>query len=53
MQTNPKTDPWQALFRLSRESGYTMLNLEVFVLGYGVAMLAGARALHQRGLKGW
>jgi len=31
----------------------TMLNLEVFVLGYGVAMLAGAKALRQRGLKGW
>ena len=29
------------------------LNLEVFVLGYGVAMLAGAKALRQRGLKGW
>jgi cellulose synthase/poly-beta-1,6-N-acetylglucosamine synthase-like glycosyltransferase len=31
----------------------TGLNLEVFVLGYGVAMLAGAKALRQRGLKGW
>lgn len=31
----------------------TMLNLEVFVLGYGVAMLAGAKALRQRGLNGW
>jgi hypothetical protein len=31
----------------------TMLNLEVFVLGYGVAMLAGAKALSQRGLSGW
>ena len=31
----------------------TMLNAEVFVLGYGVAMLAGAKALRQRGLKGW
>jgi len=31
----------------------TVLNLEVFVLGYGVAMLAGAKALCQRGLKGW
>lgn len=31
----------------------TVLNLEVFVLGYGVAMLAGAKALHPRGLKGW
>jgi cellulose synthase/poly-beta-1,6-N-acetylglucosamine synthase-like glycosyltransferase len=31
----------------------TMLDLEVFVLGYGVAMLAGAKALHQRGFKGW
>lgn len=31
----------------------TMLNLEVFVLGYGVAMLAGAKALRHRGLKGW
>ncbi len=31
----------------------TMLNLEVFVLGYGVAMLAGAKALRQRGLEGW
>ena len=31
----------------------TMLNLEVFVLGYGVAMLAGAKALRQRGLSGW
>ena len=29
------------------------LNLEVFALGYGVAMLAGAKALRQRGLKGW
>ena len=29
------------------------LNLEVFVLGYGMAMLAGAKALRQRGLKGW
>jgi cellulose synthase/poly-beta-1,6-N-acetylglucosamine synthase-like glycosyltransferase len=29
------------------------LNLEVFVLGYGVAMLAGAKALRQRGLNGW
>ena len=29
------------------------LNLEVFVLGYGVAMLAGAKALRQRGLRGW
>ena len=29
------------------------LNLEVFVLGYGVAMLAGAKALRQRGLQGW
>jgi cellulose synthase/poly-beta-1,6-N-acetylglucosamine synthase-like glycosyltransferase len=29
------------------------LNLEVFVLGYGVAMLAGAKALRQRGLTGW
>lgn len=29
------------------------LNLEVFVLGYGVAMLAGAKALRRRGLKGW
>jgi cellulose synthase/poly-beta-1,6-N-acetylglucosamine synthase-like glycosyltransferase len=29
------------------------LNLEVFVLGYGVAMLAGAKALRLRGLKGW
>lgn len=31
----------------------TLLNVEVFVLGYGVAMLAGAKALRQRGLKGW
>jgi cellulose synthase/poly-beta-1,6-N-acetylglucosamine synthase-like glycosyltransferase len=31
----------------------TMLNLEVFVLGYGVAMLSGAKALRQFGLKGW
>jgi cellulose synthase/poly-beta-1,6-N-acetylglucosamine synthase-like glycosyltransferase len=31
----------------------TMLNLEVFVLGYGVAMLAGVKALRQRGLGGW
>ena len=30
-----------------------MQPLEVFVLGYGVAMLAGAKALRQRGLKGW
>jgi cellulose synthase/poly-beta-1,6-N-acetylglucosamine synthase-like glycosyltransferase len=29
----------------------TMLNLEVFVLGYGVAMLAGAKALRQLGLR--
>jgi cellulose synthase/poly-beta-1,6-N-acetylglucosamine synthase-like glycosyltransferase len=29
------------------------LNLEVFVLGYGVAMLAGAKALRRRGLTGW
>ena len=29
------------------------LNLEVFVLGYGVAMLAGTKALRQLGLKGW
>ena len=29
------------------------LNLEVFVLGYGVAMLAGIKALRQRGVKGW
>jgi cellulose synthase/poly-beta-1,6-N-acetylglucosamine synthase-like glycosyltransferase len=29
------------------------LNLEVFVLGYGVAMLAGIKALRLRGLKGW
>ena len=29
------------------------LNLEVFVLGYGVAMLAGIRALRLRGHKGW
>ena len=29
------------------------LSLEVFVLGYGVAMLAGAKALRQRGFKGW
>ena len=27
------------------------LNLEVFVLGYGVAMLAGVKALRRRGLK--
>lgn len=29
------------------------LNLEVFALGYGVAMLAGMNALRLRGLKGW
>jgi len=29
------------------------LNLEVFVLGYGVAMLAGVKALRRLGLKGW
>jgi cellulose synthase/poly-beta-1,6-N-acetylglucosamine synthase-like glycosyltransferase len=29
------------------------LNLEVFVLGYGVAMLAGMKALRRRGLRGW
>ncbi len=29
------------------------LNLEVFVLGYGVAMLAGKKALRLRGLSGW
>jgi cellulose synthase/poly-beta-1,6-N-acetylglucosamine synthase-like glycosyltransferase len=29
------------------------LNLEVFVLGYGVAMLAGTKALRQLGLKRW
>jgi cellulose synthase/poly-beta-1,6-N-acetylglucosamine synthase-like glycosyltransferase len=39
-------DPFQV-------SVMTALNLEVFVLGYGVAMLAGAKALRQRGLKGW
>ncbi len=31
----------------------TVLNLEVFVFGYGAAMLAGAKALRQRGLKRW
>jgi cellulose synthase/poly-beta-1,6-N-acetylglucosamine synthase-like glycosyltransferase len=39
-------DPFQV-------SVMTMLNLEVFVLGYGVAMLAGVKALRQRGLGGW
>jgi cellulose synthase/poly-beta-1,6-N-acetylglucosamine synthase-like glycosyltransferase len=29
------------------------LNLEVFVLGYGVAMLAAVKALRRRGLYGW
>ena len=29
------------------------LNLEVFTLGFGVSMLAGAKALRQRGLYGW
>jgi cellulose synthase/poly-beta-1,6-N-acetylglucosamine synthase-like glycosyltransferase len=29
------------------------LNLEVFVLGYAIAMLAGAKALRQRGVRGW
>jgi cellulose synthase/poly-beta-1,6-N-acetylglucosamine synthase-like glycosyltransferase len=29
------------------------LSLEVFVLGYGVAMLAGMKALRRRGIKGW
>jgi cellulose synthase/poly-beta-1,6-N-acetylglucosamine synthase-like glycosyltransferase len=48
---------WLALFDRSDASMATMLlvglNLEVFVLGYGMAMLAGAKALRLRGLNGW
>ena len=29
------------------------LSLEVFLLGYGVTMLAGAKALRQQSFKGW
>jgi cellulose synthase/poly-beta-1,6-N-acetylglucosamine synthase-like glycosyltransferase len=44
---------WLLVINPFHVSVTTMLNLEVFVLGYGVAMLAGAKALRQRGLKGW
>jgi len=48
---------WALIVNPPHVSAATMLlaglNLEVFVLGYGVAMLAGAKALRQRGLKGW
>lgn len=48
---------WAFVVNPPHASAATMLlaglNLEVFVLGYGVAMLAGAKALRQRGLKGW
>ena len=48
---------WLLVFDQPHASVATMLlaglNLEVFVLGYGVAMLAGAKALRQRGLRGW
>lgn len=44
---------WFLLSNPFHVSVTTMLNLEVFVLGYGVAMLAGAKALRQRGLRGW
>lgn len=44
---------WLLVINPFHVSVTTMLNLEVFVLGYGVAMLASAKALRQRGLKGW
>jgi hypothetical protein len=44
---------WLLVVNPFQVSVTTALNLEVFVLGYGVAMLAGVKALRQRGLKGW
>ena len=43
-------DPPQAFLSTMALAG---LNLEVFVLGYGVAMLAAVKGLRRRGLRGW